>query len=305
MFGTSIHWTTFFLLLVDTFILLFAVIQSAKLRHNNLNRYLLLASLFVLYNVTGGFLPLENFPGPFILQYVITYGVAITMSVYMMYYFYKEYDINFLQSHLTITNIAIYSAVCFIGFFLFTYFLTDSLEMARISFIIPISFICLYILWAFYRKTARPRNPNRFVLRRNRLSLVSICCIVLLPFLTVIGDYQWLTFPVVNISFFSITAIEIDRYLFFIENKNKLSEVFAFYQINKSKLLDSRLFHNNLTRREMEIALSILDNSTYKEIGEEFFIAESTVSKHASNIFKKTDVKNRREFLSRFKPRPK
>ncbi|MDF4220874.1 LuxR C-terminal-related transcriptional regulator [Maribacter sp. M208] len=40
---------------------------------------------------------------------------------------------------------------------------------------------------------------------------------------------------------------------------------------------------------------------SYKNIAKDLFIAESTVSKHASNIFKKSGVKNRTEFLKRFR----
>ena len=37
MFGTSIHWTTFFYLLIDTFLVLFALAQSLKLKRSGLN----------------------------------------------------------------------------------------------------------------------------------------------------------------------------------------------------------------------------------------------------------------------------
>ena len=121
MFGTSIHWTTFFYLLIDTFLLIFAAVQSIRSRHNNLNSYLILAGLFVFYNLTGGFLPFDNFPGPFILQYIITYGVAITMGIYFFHYIYKEYDIRFLNVQLTITNIAIF------GISLFPWFISSPL----------------------------------------------------------------------------------------------------------------------------------------------------------------------------------
>ncbi|WP_342667696.1 helix-turn-helix transcriptional regulator [Aquimarina latercula] len=47
--------------------------------------------------------------------------------------------------------------------------------------------------------------------------------------------------------------------------------------------------------------MSILSNLSYKNIAKDLFIAENTVSKHASNIFKKTGVKNRLEFLQRFR----
>ena len=298
MFGTSIHWTTFFYLLIDTFIVSVVFFQSKKNRQNNLNRYLILGLLFVIYNLTGGFLPFENFPGPFILQYIITYGVALIMGIYLFYYIYKEYDIEFLNSHLTISNISIYGALCFFGLYLFPYYLTKSIDTARMSFTIPVSLISMYFLYSFYQKISTPENKNKSALRRNRLSLLSVACIAILPSLTVIGDYQWLTFTIVNISFFAITIIEIDRFHYFLEHKKKMAGVFNFYKDNR---LNSKFLKKNLTRREIEIAMSILDSKSYKEIGEDFFIADSTVSKHASNIFKKTNTKNRIEFITRFK----
>ncbi len=300
MFGTSIHWTTFFYLLIEIFIVLFAFFQNQRLKHNNLNRFLILGCFFILYNFTGGLLPMENFPGPFILQYIITYGVAIAMCVYVVHYFYNEYDITFLKFRLTVSNIAYYVIGCFILLFLLPYFLTDSVDLARLYFSLPVSAICLYICWAFFKRISNPLNSNKFVVRRNRLSLISITCIAVLPILTVIGDYQWLTFTVINISFFAITAMEIDRYLYLLEHKSKLVQVLEFYKDNKEQFLQPKFFNKGLTRREIEIALSILDDRSYREIGEDFFIAESTVSKHASNIFKKTNVSNRGEFLARF-----
>ncbi|QCX00578.1 helix-turn-helix transcriptional regulator [Aggregatimonas sangjinii] len=300
MFGTSIHWTTFFLLLVDTFILIFVFIKSSNLRHSNLNGYLILAGLFVLYNLTGGFLPFEGFPGPFILQYVITYGVAMVTGVYLFYYIYKQYDIQVLGQLLTIKNLAIYGALCFLGLFLIPYFITDSLNIARIFFAIPLSIICLYFLFAFYMRISKQKNPSSFGLRRNRLSVLSVSCMALLPLLTVIGDNQWLTFPIVNTSFFLISAIEVDRYIYLLEHRDKMSKVFNAYKKSGKQGLAPTLISKGLTRREIEIALSIFDRKSYKEIGDEFFIAERTVSKHASNIFKKTGVKNKIEFLNRF-----
>lgn len=300
MFGTSIHWTTFFYLLIDTFLLLFAIVQSSRSKFTNLNRYLILAGLFVLYNLTGGFLPFDNFLGPFILQYIITYGVALIMGIYLFNYIYNEYDIRFLNVHLTISNLSIYGTLCFLGLFLLPYYFTKSVDTARVCFTVPVSLICFYFLWAFYKRISNPKNPNKFVLRRNKLSLLSVTCMVLLPILTVIGDYQWLTFTIVNISFYAITAIEIDRYLYFLEHKKKMSALMNYYKFEKDKEVTPKFFRRGLTRREIEMAMSVLDGRSYKEIGEEYFIAEKTASKHASNIFKKTGVKNRTEFLKRF-----
>ncbi|CAL66188.1 MULTISPECIES: hypothetical protein [Christiangramia] len=93
MFGTSIHWTTFFYLLIDTFIVVIATIANINLKHLSFHRYIILGLLYIAYNATGGFLPIENLTDPLILQYIITYGVAIALCLYMIYYLFKDYDI--------------------------------------------------------------------------------------------------------------------------------------------------------------------------------------------------------------------
>ncbi|MFD0798498.1 LuxR C-terminal-related transcriptional regulator [Maribacter chungangensis] len=300
MFGTSLHWTTFFYTLINTILVILALIQSKRLDHTNINRYLILGLLFVCYNLTGGLLPVNDFPGPFISQYIITYGVAIAMCVYVVKYLYNEYDIVVLKLRLTVANIAYYVIACFVLLFLLPYYFNDSIDLSRIYFSVPVSAICLYICWAFFKKISNPDKPYPFVLRRNKFSLISITCIGLLPILTVIGDYQWLTFTVINIAFYCITFMEIDRYLYFLENKGKMQEVFNYYENLKGTSVASNLHKNGLSRREMEVAMSILENKNYKQIAKDLFIAESTVSKHASNIFKKTEVKNRKSFLQRY-----
>ena len=301
MFGTSIHWTTFFYLLIDIVIVLFTLYFSGKKTRSSFKRFLFLGLLFIAYNATGGFLPLDNFPGPFILQYIITYGVAIVLCVYIVYYLYKEYDIVVLKYNSSIRNLAIFTSVSYIILFLVPYFVTGSLDSARFLFTVPISVAAIIFLFIFYKRISNPSNPNAFILRRNRLSIVSVGSIALLPICTVIGDYQWITFTVMNLAFYAITTIEVDRYLYFIENNNRMYEVFALKKKQKDEVTESKIFYEDLTRREIEIALSILSNLSYRNIAKDLFIAESTVSKHASNIFKKTGVKNRREFLQRFR----
>ena len=301
MFGTSIHWTTFFYLLIDMVIVLLTFYFSRRNTRSSLRRFLYLGILFIAYNATGGFLPVDNFPGPLILQYIITYGVAIALCVYIVYYLYKEYDIVVLKFNSSIKNLAFLASGSYVVLFLMPYFLTDSLDAARFLFTIPISLIAFIFLIIFYRRFSNPSNPNAFILRRNKLSMVSVASIALLPICTVIGDYQWITFTVMNLAFFAITAIEVDRYLYFLENNTRMYEVFALKKKQREESVERKIIYEDLTRREIEVALSILSNLSYKKIAVELFIAESTVSKHASNIFKKTGVKNRREFLKRFR----
>jgi DNA-binding CsgD family transcriptional regulator len=301
MFGTLIHWTTFFYLLIDTVIVLFTLYYSTRKDSSGYKRFLSLGILFIAYNLTGGFLPIKSFSGPLILQYIITYGVAIALCVYIIYYLYKEYDIIVLKYNASIKNLVILTFGSFIILFLIPYFFTYSLDSSRLLFTIPISVIAFMFLGMFYERISHPNNPNKYILLRNRLSMISVTSIALLPILTLIGDFQWLTFTVMNFAFYAILIIEIDRYLYFLENKTKMYEVFAMNKEQAINSADTKIIYENLTRREIEITLSILSNLSYKQIAKDLFIAESTVSKHASNIFKKTVVKNRTEFLKRFR----
>ena len=128
MFGTSIHWTTFFYLLLDIGIVLFTTYLITKSKRNSLHRFLCLGFLFVAYNATGGFLPTKEFPGPIITQYIITYGVAIALCVYIVYYLYKEYDIIVLRFHSSVRNLALITVSGFITLYLIPYFLLLPLE---------------------------------------------------------------------------------------------------------------------------------------------------------------------------------
>lgn len=305
MFGTSIHWTTFFYLLLDTVIVLFTLYYSTRKDSSGYKRFLSLDILFITYNLTGGFLPIQNFPGPLILQYIITYGVAIALCVYIVYYLYKEYDIIVLKYNSSIRNLAILSSGSFIILFLIPYLFTYSLDSSRLLFTIPISVLAFVFLGMFYERISNPNNPNEYMLRRNRLSMISVTSIALLPILTLIGYFQWLTFTVMNAAFYAISIIEIDRHLYFLENKTKMYEVFAMSKEHAIHSADTKIIYENLTRREIEITLSILSNLSYKQIASDLFIAESTVSKHASNIYKKTGVKNRRQFISRYRKKSK
>ncbi len=55
----------------------------------------------------------------------------------------------------------------------------------------------------------------------------------------------------------------------------------------------------SLTTREVDIARLICEGHSYKEIGDNLFIAERTVKKHAQNIFEKTNVSNKVQLINK------
>ncbi len=113
MFGTSIHWATFFYLLIDIVIVLYLLYVSCKKTHSSLKHFVYLGFSIIAYNITGGFLPIDNFPDPLIIQYIITYSVAIFLCLYIIYYLYKEYDIVVLKYNLTLKKVILIT--CFVS----------------------------------------------------------------------------------------------------------------------------------------------------------------------------------------------
>ncbi len=300
MFNTTIHWTTFFYLLIDTAIVLFAFYQSIILKNVTLKRFITLGIIFLMFNLTTGFLPIIDFSGPIIIQYIVSYGVAMTLCLYIIYYLYREFNITILEYNSSLLNLSILVGSSFILLFLIPYFFTESLIFARYMFKIPISAIAISFAVIFIRKISNPRNPNSFVLRRNKLSIISVVSIALLPIITTFGSYQWLTSTVMNTAFYAITIIEVDRYIRYLKTQLKICYVHIPYS---NHLIEPTKVQNDLkelTKMELILFSAILEDLNYKSIGRNLHIAENTVSKHASNIFKKLKVKNRVEFIRKF-----
>ncbi len=60
---------------------------------------------------------------------------------------------------------------------------------------------------------------------------------------------------------------------------------------------DVHSWHNDLSRREIEVYDLLISYKTNKEISEELYIAESTVKKHVQNILKKANADNREALI--------
>ena len=56
---------------------------------------------------------------------------------------------------------------------------------------------------------------------------------------------------------------------------------------------------NQLSNREMDVLVQMLEEKKRKEIAEELCITENTVKKHISSIFAKLGITNRNELLEK------
>jgi DNA-binding NarL/FixJ family response regulator len=124
----------------------------------------------------------------------------------------------------------------------------------------------------------------------------------------ILDKFLMFTTPFILGCFVSILYLKVIKKLRLKKLKVKRLEQIKLLAEITSQKIDSTLIQNkeeinfikfnyNLTEREQEITNGIVSGFTYKELAESLYISESTVSKHASNIFKKTNCKNKKELI--------
>lgn len=285
-YSSSMHWAVLFLCLTLSIIIVyqtFRIVLGKRKRVKTQYRYLILGIVFLLYNLLNGLLPNPALPGPLIIQYIITYGISIIMCVYLVWYLYQEFNVITPYRLFKIKNLSIMLSACFILLFLVPFMITKSLNYSRRLFLIFPTLMSFSFLLHFIIIIKKKTNRERYFKIQTYLGLVSILCITMLPLLTFFGDYQPITQSVVTSSFFVVTIMEINSYLYRLKNTYILNQDIAKKY--------------NLTNRENEIALQIVNGDSYKDIAKNMYISYGTVRKHASNIFIKSEAINKHDFI--------
>lgn len=75
----------------------------------------------------------------------------------------------------------------------------------------------------------------------------------LFPICNVVADYQWINFTVLNLAFYPITPIEVVRYLYFLENNNRMYEVFVLKKKQRDESIVYKIIYKDLTKREIVV----------------------------------------------------
>ena len=70
-------------------------------------------------------------------------------------------------------------------------------------------------------------------------------------------------------------------------------------RVESHEIFESVMQEYGLTNREAEVAWLLYRGFTNRQIGEELFIAETTVKKHVSHIYEKMQVSGRKEFRAK------
>ena len=313
VFGSEMHIVTFFIIAVQLILLTNFVIISLKKRDSkSTNRFIWFTISLISYNFFSGIFPDTNIPIPLSIQYIVAYGVGLYTALYYVYYVYSEFDIGHLK-FFTLRHLMIILISAFIFFFVLPLIIWQDIGIAKYSFI----FIPVAVAIAFLVKISTPLielykekggATNRFYRDRIATGYLTLLSIVLMPIIVALGDFQVVEQLIVNAGYF-VLAVALIRINIYQDLKKEqfLHRLGYTDDAREAKNIAILKYFSklDLSKREIEVANLILEGKSYKQIGSYLFIAEGTVSKHASNIFKKAEVQNRREFERRFKGKRK
>ena len=295
----SIIVTEILLSLVQFFIFL------ARPADRSRRRFLLLIASFLLFNICAGIMPNESFQLPLLLQNTIIYGVGIWLACHYFYYLVVELDMIQIGAF-TVKTLAISLTLSFVTIYFTTYFITKDFEVARkvfigIPFLIGIYF-CFKTVQFLVRKWRDLNDTNTPYGTILIASNIGIIFMATMPITDYYGNLD-INILTVNVSLFVSTYAYLRNYLYQSRLEFEFLTQIGFYKEQNAKekeLIMSKFREFNLTSRELDVALLILEGKPYKEIGDRMFISPKTVSKHASNIFKKTNTSKKDDFLDQF-----
>ena len=215
--GTKMHIVT---LCIAAFEIVMLVIQVIYLleRPSDKRRlwYFFLLVLLILYNVCSGIFPDPRIPIPLQLQTIIAYLVGFTMSMYVVYYFYKVFELAHLKFFVTY-GLPLFLLAPFLFLFVVPYLLTgDSKLSSKLTVVIPF-FYGLSFIWCTsraLRKKFREAKKQGKALRdplyeHAIVAYISMLCWAALPVIVFMGDYQVLEHSVTNAGFMLMTVIYV------------------------------------------------------------------------------------------------
>lgn len=308
MFGFDIHPLLQILLIFEG-ILLFSQTLFYIARHQDVarKRFLILVLAFFQFTFLCSIMPSEHIEINSFVQHIIVYISSITVAYSYFHYLIKEYELPQLRMY-NIKVLLISLVVAFVFFFLLTYIATRDIYLSRVVFnLIPILisfYFCyqtIHFLMKKWRKLKKGDNHHGSLILSGNIGIVFMATMPI----TDIFDKS--LNQVLNISLVCISLLVT----FYAYIKNFMYQSRLEYQfLNKIGFLEEVdqesfsykkvLLKYNLTARELDVALLVLEGKTYREIGDHMYVNHKTVSKHASNIFRKTNCSSKTEFLELF-----
>jgi signal transduction histidine kinase/DNA-binding NarL/FixJ family response regulator len=238
---TKMHMVTFLITMFEIVMLVFQVIYFLQ-RPTDKSRlqYLILLVCLIAYNVCSGLFTDPNIPIPTTIQTIVAYLVGFIMSMYVIYYFYKVFDLKHLKFFATY-GLLLFLFLPFAFLFVVPFLLTgDSRLSGKLTVVIPffygLGFIysttrALLIKFNIHRKEGKLIDDALY--QHAVVAYISMVCWAALPVIVFFGDFQVLEHSVTNAGFLMMTIIYVQstikqsrkEYLQLIQSERSLKEL--------------------------------------------------------------------------------
>lgn len=306
--GTQMHIVTFLFVCIEILVLFYLLIYRFA-RPDDTNTFLNIILIIVLitYNVTGGLLPDPNLPGSFFVQKSIAYATGFMTPCYFPYYVFRVFALEKMRFHAKV-GVFLFLILPYV-IFVVVFSISSDLNAAKDILILPV----LYAIWVIYSlfKAVLFKYKNGFRTKESKEEIV-VMFLSLTPWIGLpIIDYfdlgQAVEAITTNSGFLLMLALHLrrnvdqikDNHQQLIESQKKLSSWEMLEQQSREQRFKENCEKYQLTAREKEIACLICKGLAHKEIGDQLFISDRTVAKHAQNIFEKVRVCNKMELCAK------
>jgi DNA-binding CsgD family transcriptional regulator len=284
MFNTEICFSTFIYIIIFVLLIIIASVQLISVwKRRDRDYYLRVTELLVsglVYNCVEGLLPDKEIGINIISQNIFAWVIGVGVAFHYLIYIKNEYDLFFFK-RFTLSTFGMFALLTLILLFILPYTITGSLKTSRtyfLSFFLALLILAIIIVIKQQFKKIKTRKSILFKFH-DCCGILSFIGLISLPVtILLFGDNQFIEQTFFSLGFFIISA----DYFIYPYRKKEIKQNIPF---------------EKLSVRETEILKLLLENPNlkYAEISHTLNISEKTLSSHLSNIYKKIDIKSKKE----------
>lgn len=284
MFNTEMNFSTFLYILIFVLLIIIVAIQlTLYWKRRDRKFYLKFIGLIgsgLIYNSVEGLLPDKSLGINIMSQNIFAWIVGVGIAFHYFIFIKKEYNLKFIKEF-SLSTIAIFTLLTLIILFILPYTVTGSLSYSRICFLTFIlSLLSLALILVAKQQIKKMKKQKNIIFKiHDTIGLLSFLGLISLPLtILIFGDNQFIEQTFFSLGFF---IVSLDYFL---------------YPFRKKEIKKSIPFEK-LSVRETEILMMLLDNPNlkYSELSKILNISEKTLSTHLSNIYKKIEIRNKKE----------
>lgn len=296
VFGTQVHIVTFLFIIAEGLMFLIEAVIYVIWRDKRRGWYVVLLTLLLLYNITGGLFPDPKIPLSISLQEMIAYGTGFLMASYFPFYFYKAFDLKSLRWH-ALFGVPLFLMLPYLLFFVIMYTINGDLEKNMKYGLVAPFFYSLVLLWAMLCAIRKHYRLNHD--RNSYIEEITVYCAVS-PW-AAMTLFSWFQVTQLTEVLFTNTGFVFITLMFFVKSVKRAKrddlELAELKRMGKQPTIyfDGNSQRYGLSKREMEVAQLVREGLQNRAIAEKLHISLSTVKTHIESLHRKTGATSRWE----------